>query len=232
MSTSSDQNQNVDEIRQRKKALRKEIRGRVKELSSDAIVEQSQKVWNRLFELPQYQSAKSVGLFLSMPNGEIKTDPALLHAIQNGKDIYVPEVGKNFEQSDMELRKVVVEKGGEQPSSTSVPSEVFHKTWPRNKWGIPEPPESMPVVLATPGELDLLITPGLAFDRNCNRMGQGKGYYDRFIARMTAEEGTKLPLIAVGLSPQLYEGDIPVDEYDQKMDMVLFPDEVIKSNSN
>jgi 5-formyltetrahydrofolate cyclo-ligase len=209
---------NDDEIRQKKQALRKEIRARVKLLTKEDIQEQSLKVWERLFALPQYQSAKSVGLFLSMPNGEIKTDPVLHHAIQNGKSVYVPQVGQNFEKCDMELLKVVIED----PSS----EEIFHKHWPRNKWGIPEPPSDMPVENAKPGDIDLLVMPGLGFDRKGNRLGQGKGYYDRFIARMTAYN-TPLPLIAVALTPLLVDGDIPVNEYDRQMDMILMPDETI-----
>lgn len=213
MSTTDD-----DEIRQKKQALRKEIRARVKLLTKEDIQEQSLKVWERLFALPQYQSAKSVGLFLSMPKGEIETDRALHHAIQNGKSVYVPQVGQNFERCDMDLLKVVIE---DPPSD-----EIFHEHWPRNKWGIPEPPSDMPIVNAKPGDLDLLVVPGLGFDRKGNRLGQGKGYYDRFIARMT-EDNAPLPLIAVGLTSLLVDGDIPINEYDRQMDMILMPDETI-----
>lgn len=213
MSTTRD-----DDIRQKKQALRKEIRAGVKLLTKEDIQEQSLKVWERLFALPQYQSAKSVGLFLSMPKGEIETDPVLHHAIKSGKSVYVPQVGQNFEKCDMELLKVVIEN----PSL----DEIFHKDWPRNKWGIPEPPPDMPIENAKPGDIDLLIVPGLGFDRKGNRLGQGKGYYDRFIARMTVDN-TPLPLIAVALTPLLIDGDIPVNEYDRQMDMILMPDETI-----
>ncbi len=84
----------------------------------------------------------------------------------------------------------------------------------------------MPVENAKPGDIDLLVMPGLGFDRKGNRLGQGKGYYDRFIARMTADN-TPLSLIAVALTPLLVDGDIPVNEYDRQMDMILMPDETI-----
>ena len=120
----------------------------------------------------------------------------------------------------MELREVIL-------NFDSIPLDgMFHKTWPKNKWGIPEPPPDMTVVAAKPGDIDLLIVPGLGFDRSRNRLGQGKGYYDRFIARMT-RSGHKLPLVAVGLTPQLVDGCIPVATYDIQMDMVVIPDEVI-----
>mmetsp|Transcript_12101 Transcript_12101/g.33315 ORF Transcript_12101/g.33315 Transcript_12101/m.33315 type:complete len:230 (-) Transcript_12101:914-1603(-) len=206
-------------IRDQKKVLRKQVRSKVREMTDEQVVEQSHKVWSRLFQSPQYQSAKTVGLFLSMPQNEIKTDEALKDALKNGKDIYVPQVGSNFEKSDMDLLKVVVDAKEDGDA-------IFHAAWPRNKWGIPEPPEEMPKELAQPGDIDLLIVPGLAFDRNGNRLGQGKGYYDRFIARMSSD-GRTLPLIAVCMLPQLVDGSIPVDTYDRTMMMILTPDEVI-----
>ena len=90
-----------------------------------------------------------------------------------------------------------------------------------------------------PGDIDLLIVPGLGFDNNGNRLGQGKGYYDRWIERMT-KDGITLPLIAVGLTPQLVTKEdvdgsdddsdgsiIPTAEYDRRMDIVLLPNETI-----
>jgi 5-formyltetrahydrofolate cyclo-ligase len=211
----------TDDIKAKKKDLRRELRAGIRELDSAAIAIQSAKVWKKVFELPVYQSAKSIGLFLSMPTGEINTDEILKDAVAKGKDVYVPEVGKNFEKSDMELLKVILDS-----QSSSGDDVTFHKKWPRNKWKIPEPPADMPIVRAKPGDIDLLIVPGLGFDRSCSRIGQGKGYYDRFIARISSDE-TPMPLIAVALTPQLVEESIPVAEYDRKMDMVILPDETI-----
>ena len=68
----------------------------------------------------------------------------------------------------------------------------FYDGWPRNRWGIPEPPVSDDAAdddaVAKPGDIDLLVVPGLAFDAAGRRLGQGKGYYDRFIARMRGED--------------------------------------------
>lgn len=203
----------------KKKQLRKQVRSKMRELSKQDIKGQSLQVWKRLFDLPVYQEAKSIGLFLSMPSGEIDTDPAIRHAVEAGKQIYVPQVGKNFEQADMELLKV------EQTAAN--PEELFHHSWPRNKWEIPEPPPEMPIVLAKEGDIDVLVVPGLAFDRKGERLGQGKGYYDRFIQHMISTD-KKIPrLIAVGLTCQLVD-EIPVESYDKRMDLVLIPGETIE----
>ena len=216
----------ADDVVATKQALRKKIRAQLKTMTSGDIHSQSIAVWDRLKELPAYQQARSIGLFLSMPAGEIDTDAALTHAVETGKTIYVPQVGTNFEKADMELRKVFLKnRDPEAPGDA-----LFHHQWPRNKWGIPEPPEEMPVVLAEPGDIDVLVVPGLAFDSAGNRLGQGKGYYDRFLTRMFADCDKKPPLlIAVGLSGQLVdEGVVPVNEFDFPVDWILIPEVAIQ----
>lgn len=210
-----------NDIVARKKAFRKKIRAAIQELSPRDIELQSRMVWDKVVGLPVYQSAKSVGLFLSMPSGEINTDFILQHSIENGKDVYVPQVGTNFEKCDMELLKVIL----------GSPDPYFHKKWPRNKWDIPEPPIDMLRVIANPGDLDLLIVPGLGFDSRGNRLGQGKGYYDRFITRMT-QDNIQLPLVAVALEAQFVDDDIPVETYDRQMDMVVLPSRIIIADKN
>jgi 5-formyltetrahydrofolate cyclo-ligase len=72
--------------------------------------------------------------------------------------------------------------------------------------------------------LDLVIMPGLAFDRDRNRIGYGKGYYDTFLERLcklSSERG--LPdtkTVAVGISSQLVDS-VPVDTFDRKPDVIL-----------
>jgi 5-formyltetrahydrofolate cyclo-ligase len=247
MSSSTGKEGDTAMMRSKKQELRKEVRARLNALTVDEIQTQSAQVWQRLVLLPEYQAATSVGIFLSMPQGEICTDPALRACVQDNKSIYVPQVGQNFEIADMELVQVIYDKPTMTTTSTTISGnnkdddelekssslQLFHHTWPRNKWGIPEPPADLLPLLqaAKPGDLDLLIVPGLAFDRNGNRLGQGKGYYDRFIERMkkTASSSSlfkPLPLVAVALDCQLVDS-VPVQDYDQTMDRILLPSEEI-----
>ena len=228
MTTSSADIPDSSNIREQKQAVRKEIRAKIKALSSESIITQSHMVWDRLFALPQYQNAKSIGLFLSMPQGEIRTERALSHALQSNKRVYVPQVGTNFEQAHMELIQVIVAEDDNNDDCDHATAETVFASWPRNKWGIPEPPPDMPKKAAAPGDIDLLVVPGLAFDRLGNRLGQGKGYYDRFIQRMSSSQ--RLPLVAVCLDCQLLDdgSTIPVQQYDQKMDAILSPNHLIQ----
>jgi 5-formyltetrahydrofolate cyclo-ligase len=153
-----------------------------------------------------------------MPKGEIQTDEMCQQVLKDGKKLYVPRVGLDFEQCDMDMVMVPI-------ASRDKHDDIFHKDWPRNKWGIPEAPRSEDFVVAKPGSIDLLVVPGLGFDRKGSRLGQGKGYYDRFITKMSNDDDQcKKPfLIAVGMVPSLVEGDIPTNNHDRQMDMIILP---------
>jgi 5-formyltetrahydrofolate cyclo-ligase len=204
-----------------KQVLRQQIRRKLKALTRDEIVRQSHQVWERLLALPQYQQAQSIGLFLSMPSSEICTKEICQHAWAMGKTIYVPQVGSNFEHADMELIRVVAVDKKDTSDDT-----VFYQDWPRNKWGIPEPPADMPRTVATPGSLDVIVVPGLAFDRHGHRLGQGKGYYDRFLQRIMIAHVQAPLLVAVALECQLAD-HVPTASYDHPMDILLLPNESI-----
>ncbi len=78
-----------------------------------------------------------------------------------------------------------------------------------NKWGIPEPMEGAAIA---PGEIDLVLVPGLCFDRRGHRVGYGKGFYDRFLMTVRGDCQT------VGLAyfdpieriEDIHDGDVPV----------------------
>ena len=218
-------------LRMRKQKLRKEIRAKIRSVyppsSGSARLEaQSNAVFARLFDMPAYRSATSIGFFLSMPSGEIQTRDAIRRIVQDGKTLYVPRVGLDFEKCDMDLIRcdTTVTSGGD---------DLFYDCWPRNKWNIPEPPADLTAV-AGPGDIDLLLTPGLAFDSRLHRLGQGKGYYDRFIARIKDEN--KPILVGVCLDEQFIEVSstagpeegIPIAEYDFVMDKLLTPTKAIE----
>ena len=65
-------------------------------------------------------------------------------------------------------------------------------------------------------KIDLIITPGVAFDRNKNRVGFGRGYYDRFFLKHT--ESKK---IAIAFEEQIIEEGIEIDEFDMKVDNII-----------
>lgn len=78
-------------------------------------------------------------------------------------------------------------------------------------WGIPEPPTSAPEASA----LELMVVPGVAFDRACRRLGNGKAYYDRAIAALKPKQ-----TIGVCFHAQLVD-EIPVGPHDIVLDVIL-----------
>lgn len=164
-------------IRQNKQALRRIIRSRINSTypnnneSGQILSTKSNHVFSRLFDLPQYKHAKSIGFFLSMPSGEIQTKHAMQKIVTDGKVVYVPRVGLDFEMCDMDLIRCDTSAAAVDDAADG--GTMFYDNWPRNKWGIPEPPITASNV-AKPGDIDLLIVPGLAFDTNGHRLGQGK----------------------------------------------------------
>ncbi len=90
-----------------------------------------------------------------------------------------------------------------------------------NKYNIKQPNQEMPEVIP-----DLIIVPLLAFDKKGYRLGYGEGYYDRTISYLK-EIGNKFITVGVAFSFQ-YNEQIPIDEYDQKLDYIVTEEEFIK----
>ncbi len=91
----------------------------------------------------------------------------------------------------------------------------------RHRFGMLEPAADLPVV--DPATLDIVLTPGTAFDRRGARLGFGGGYYDRFLLTT--------PALRVGITYDnclAGEGKLPCDEHDQRMDWVVTPTQKIQ----
>lgn len=94
--------------------------------------------------------------------------------------------------------------------------------WVEGAYGIPEP-SRMPWLRQQPGGFDLVLVPGVAFDRKGHRLGQGLGYYDRFLHRLPED------VLRVGLaySDQVVP-EVPVDEWDVPMHALVTEEGVIR----
>lgn len=73
-----------------------------------------------------------------------------------------------------------------------------------------------------PASFDLVLVPGLAFDEHCNRLGQGGGYYDRFIPKLGADSMT----IGIAFDEQIID-EVPMSKYDKGVDYVVTPSRLI-----
>src|SRR5262245_55218940 len=75
---------------------------------------------------------------------------------------------------------------------------------------------SVPEKRVTAAELDLVVVPGVAFDRRGARMGHGFGYYDKLLKNARADA----PLVALAFECQLFD-EIPIEDHDVFMDLVI-----------
>ena len=142
----------------------------------------------------QFQDASTIMLFLSLPH-EIETAEAILAAWQSDKTVAVPKV--SWEQRHM------------------IPVQInsLETGLSTNSWGLRNPTTGKPVPF---GDIDLVVTPGLAFDAKGNRLGRGGGYYDRFLAH----DRLKACKCGFAFAEQVIDS-VPVNEHDQSMDMLI-----------
>lgn len=135
-------------------------------------------------------------------SSEVETSKIIDWLIKNNKNVLVPKCNITCE----EMYAVVYEPD-------------FHLT-ELNSYGIAEPKHCVEYK----DKIDIIIAPGIAFDRFGNRIGFGKGYYDKFISRLSYK-----PMIAaLAFDEQIINNDvIPNNNSDQKMDIVITDKEVI-----
>ncbi|MDO5788731.1 MAG: 5-formyltetrahydrofolate cyclo-ligase [Fusobacterium sp.] len=177
-----------------KKALRKSIKQIRNSLPESERKSQSILICKKLLELDEYKKANKILSFMNF-GSEIEIENFNQEVLKNGKKLYLPRVEKDGTLS-------VIEHG------TGFSIGVF---------GIREPIGEIYM-----GELDLIVTPGLAFDRDGNRLGYGKGYYDKLFI-----QHTNSVKIAPIFDIQLVE-KVPNEEHDMKVDILITKNEVLK----
>lgn len=183
-----------------------------------------------------------------MPTGEIQTDAIVRHALESGKQVFIPYLHHSPMPSPDTPPRVM--------DMVHLKNLQDYENLQRDRWGIPSvDPSSIHErqrILGGPdvhksdlSALDLILMPGVAFDSDeegsIRRLGHGRGFYDFFINRYQNEEpkeSSQGPLLLYGLalSEQLVSGSageaVPTGPYDRKLDgLVLGTGEVKESPS-
>lgn len=170
-----------------KKELRSHIKTLKKQHSKEELMEQSKQILNKLEDNESFKEAKIIMLYSSLPD-EVNTQD-FLSKWRNEKRIILPTVvGDDI---------IPVELSGD----TSFAVGDFNILEPQN-----EPYN---------GSYDLIVVPGVAFDRNGNRIGRGKGYYDRFLCKHL-----DVKRIGICFDFQLVD-KVPTEDNDIKMDEII-----------
>ena len=77
---------------------------------------------------------------------------------------------------------------------------------------------------------EIMIVPLLAFDKNLNRLGYGKGYYDTTINKIR-NKGKLFLTVGLGYDNQEFD-KIPIEKHDQRMDVIMTEKKIIYKNEN
>ncbi len=189
-------------ISEEKSVLRKILLNKRKAIPYDRWEALSTSVIDNLKNIPQFIEARCIHVFVSMnERNEVNTQPLIQELISRGIKVIVPIT--DFESGTLNHSML-----------TSL------EELESNKWGVLEPKE----MDETDYKPDIILVPLLAADLEFNRLGYGKGFYDRFLTESSA--------LTIGLVFQEYIlNKIPVERFDQKLDILVTEKEVFTRNN-
>ena len=162
---------------QAKKETRRLISKRIGRLTPEARAEKSAAACRKLLALPEVCEARAVLLYSPLPD-ELDTGQALRALIGAGKRVLLPKCRREtHELLCIEIEDLATEASREREI---MEIEDLGRDLILGTYDILEPKSDRGV---NAGDLDVVVLPGRAFDRDGNRVGRGAGYYDRFLAR-------------------------------------------------
>lgn len=199
MKPSSPDSQQTPETRT---ALRQRLRRARRRLSVSQQRNAAQGVARQLRNAPAWRCARRIAFYQAI-DGEIDPGPALRRAWQQGKTCYLP-VLHPLKNNHMVFVRV---------------SPDSRLTF--NRWGIPEPRPGRKCIVS-PRRLDLVLMPLVGFDEAGNRIGMGKGFYDRaFAFRRSTWRGPVL--VGLGHECQKVAAGIAPSAWDVSLDALATP---------
>ena len=179
-----------------KTRLKQQILEKRSLLSKEDIGKKSALIKNSLFNLEQYKNSKAIMFFASIGN-EVNTHDMIRQALKN-KTVIVPKVFHH----------------GIEPSVII----SFDNLIAAGKFKIPEPIEAMKIAYKN---IEMVLVPGIAFDKEGHRVGYGFGYYDRFLHHVPRA-------VKVGLAFDFQIVDkVPKEPHDLPVEIIVTEDRVI-----
>lgn len=186
-----------------KKAQRREALNKRKELSISEVNKKSKNIMELLFKCEFYKKAQCIMTYVDF-NNEVKTKELIKKSIESNKKIIIPiTITKTKELMLSQLKD-------------------YDNELEIGTFGVLEPKKEF-IRIVPPESIDLVLVPGVAFDRRGYRIGYGGGYYDRFLKKINPS----IPKVALAFDlqiiPRVKEG-----RYDIPMDYIITEKEIIK----
>lgn len=191
-----------DSVALRKAQIRRSIRDQRLTLSENEWQVKSALIHQRLFAQPEFSKAEIIAFYMAI-DGEVRTQEMVREALGQGKKVLIPKL---YREADPLLLSEI----------RDIDAELK-----RGPWGILEPREQYlrPIPLA---EVELIIVPAVAFDVKGGRVGFGKGYYDRMLARA----GGSVRLIGLAFEFQVVP-EVPQLAHDISVHKIITEERVI-----
>lgn len=215
-----------------KAATRKEVAGRLSNLEFPYITEVSKQTAQSITSLSVFQNAKSIALYMHLPDIEIHTNYIINESFKLNKKIYLPRIEKlskfndyqNFPSQKSCLHFLSVES-----------QSIIDNLKPRGKYQIREPEytaQNSNDLLLNNEKLDIIFLPGVAFTQSGKRLGHGAGFYDDFIKRYQSHhQNTQKPtLIGISLPEQIVDDNekFVVEDHDEFLDYIIAGSSIYK----
>lgn len=183
-------------INDEKIELRVKIRQLLEELPQDYIDLSDERIAENVINSEAFKSAKRIFAYYSVDR-EVGTEKIILEALRQGKEVALPVSLAKSRMVFREVKNLDLLKVG--------------------RYGIPEPDDNCPELEC--GEADLALVPALCCDREFNRLGNGAGYYDRWLR-------ANRPYSICLCRAQLMQDKVPTDEFDFKVDAYVNENEM------
>lgn len=197
-------NNTEEAFKMQKQLLRAEILTRRSQLTDTKLAELSSQVFNQLLASKILDPAQIIMLYMDFKD-EVRTAEIIEYLWRQGKTVVIPRVNKKEDRLD--LFKI-----------------ASFNEMTRSSFGILEPSkELMPDI--QPDQIDLILSPGVAFDTVGNRIGYGGGYYDKLLPHIQPS------CVVCGLAFELQivaQGLIPVEPHDVPLHYVVTDSRILK----
>lgn len=180
----------MSEIDNEKKRLREEYKVIRRKIENKK--EKSKVIFNKIIKTDIFKEAKTIAIYKNIKS-EVDTTELIKYSLNMGKIIALPKV----EENELKFYKI----------------NSICENLEKSKFGIEEP-EGKEEMLIDNNSIDLVIVPGICFDLEKNRLGFGKGYYDRFLKQKDFKT------IGICFDEQIIE-KVPTDNNDVNVNEVV-----------
>lgn len=184
---------------------REQIKAQRAALSQTELQSAAQRIYQQVRELPAYQAAQQVAFYQAV-RGEISPQVLLQFALSQGKQCYLPVVQSAMRQLFF---------------SRFQAGDVLQK----NEFGILEPIAAAHTIIPN-DELDVVLMPLVACDRQGNRLGMGAGFYDRTFDFLNGQSRPSKPIL-IGLAHEFQVvDDLTAAAWDVTLDIIVTPKDI------